>query len=416
MKPAAAVDPEEFQRLLRRNSRLPLVGGVIGAAVFVALIAYLLSVIGWVEHSDRISRSAAEVQRRMIDMETGMRGYVIAGDESFLEPYERALPLVGADLDKLRALVSDNTRQVERVDRIRALSQAWQGFAREVIDKRRGGNTDTGNLVRLGQGKRMTDDIRDEFTAFGNTEQALRATRRAESNNTAAVVVALFILLTVGSAALLALFGRRQLMALSQNYEAALKEQAVQATQLQHQAWLRGAQNDLSAELVGELSAQEIGRKALAFFSKHLGSQVGALYVRERDGSLRRSASYGFSEEAEASQQVLRTGTTLLAQASAQRRTLTVDPVDADYLRVNTGLGEMAPRTVLLLPAAHNGMVNGVVELGLAAPPDERQESLLQLVADSIGSSLSAARYREQLQGALVETQQLNEELQVQQE
>jgi CheY-like chemotaxis protein len=76
----------------------------------------------------------------------------------------------------------------------------------------------------------------------------------------------------------------------------------------------------------------------------------------------------------------------------------------------------MAPKAVLLLPVASDGVVNGVIELGLPGPLDERGSQLLDTVADDIGSSLAAARYREQLQDVLAETQQLNEELQVQQE
>ncbi|SFM89725.1 response regulator [Variovorax sp. OV329] len=416
MKATAAVDPHDFQRLLRRNILLPMIGGVIGAAVFVALIAYLLSQISWVEHSDKVSRTVAEIQRRMIDMETGMRGYVITGDETFLEPYERAVPRIGSDLSSLRELVADNSRQAERVERMRALNEAWQGFAKEVIEQRRTGDSQASDNIRLGRGKRMTDDLRDEFTAFGNTELALRATRSGEASRTAVWVVALFVLVTLGSTALLAFFGRRQLLALSQTYGAALEEQAAQATLLERQSWMRGAQTELSAELVGELNAQEIGRKVLGYFARLLGSQVGAMFVRERDGSLRRVASYGFSDEAEAHQQVFRAGASLVGQAAQERRPIKVDPVEADYLRVNSGLGQMTPRSVIMLPLMHNTLVNGVLELGLAATPDPHQEALMQAVSEIIGTSLTAARYREQLQSALAETQQLNEELQVQQE
>ncbi len=87
MKTASTIDHRDFQRLLSRNVTLPLAGGLLGAVVFVSLIFYLLSVIGWVEHTDRVTRTAAEIQRRSIDMESSMRGFLISGDESFLAPY-----------------------------------------------------------------------------------------------------------------------------------------------------------------------------------------------------------------------------------------------------------------------------------------------------------------------------------------
>ncbi|WP_422086801.1 response regulator [Variovorax sp.] len=415
MNSHSAIDPEDFDRLLSRNLKLPLIGGIFGAMVFVGLILFLLNTIGWVEHTDRVTRAASELQRQSIDMETGMRGFLITGDEAFLEPYQSALPRMKSDTAALRELVSDNRQQVERLDRIAATQATWNEFARSLIAARRAGE-DAQAQVRLGRGKRLTDDMRAEFNAFIDTEQTLRFQRNNNANSTAWWVICLFLLFTLTLTGLVAYFGRRQLMRLSDSYDVVLKEQAAHADRLTHEAWLRGAQTELVGELVGELSAPDMGRKILAFFSRHLGTSVGAMYVRERHGPLRRAASYGFSSAAEATPQVFSPTESLVGQAAAERRRMVIEPVDADYLKVNSGLGEMTPKAVLLLPVASDGMVNGVIELGLPGPLDERGSQLLDVVADDIGSSLAAARYREQLQDVLAETQQLNEELQVQQE
>lgn len=415
MKTPTAIDPDDFDRLLSRNLKLPLLGGLIGALVFVGLIVFLLSTIGAVEHSDRVTRSASELQRRSIDMETGLRGFLITGDESFLEPYQTALPRIKGDIDALGKLVSDNRQQHERLERIAALQQDWNEYARGLIAVRKGGS-DYQQAVRQGRGKQLSDAMRAEFAGFIETEQGLRFQRSEQANRTSWLVVGTFLLFTLLFTGLVAYFGRRQLVRLSNSYDVVLQEQAAHAERLAQQAWLRSAQTELVGELVGELSANDLGRKVLAFCSRHLGSAVGALYVRERDGSLRRAASYGFSMEAEASPQLFSPTQSLLGQAAAERRRMLVEPIQADYLKVNSGLGEMAPSAVLLMPVSSNGVVNGVVELGLPAAPDSRANDLLDLVGEDIGDSLAAARYREQLQDALAETQQLNEELQVQQE
>jgi CheY-like chemotaxis protein/signal transduction histidine kinase len=415
MKTAAAIDTADFERLLSRNIKLPLLGGLFGAVVFVALILYLLSTIAWVEHTDQVVRNASELQRRSIDMETGMRGFLISGQDRFLEPYDAALARVKTDTAALRQLVGDNPQQIERVDRIGSLQGAWNEFAAEMIAARRSGG-DFEAAVKLGRGKRLTDDIRNEFDNFINTEQSLRFQRNAEVKRTSWMVVGLFLLFTLTLSGLVAFFGRRQLVRLSESYDAVLQEQEAHTERLTEQAWLRTAQTELVGELVGELSAADMGRKILAFFSRHLGSTVGALYVRERHGPLRRAASYGFSIEAENAQQVFSPSESLVGQAAAEKRLMLIDPVEADYLKVNSGLGEMRPRAVVLLPVANDGVSNGVVELGLPGTPDQRARDLFEVVAEDIGTSLAAARYREQLQEVLAETQQLNEELQVQQE
>jgi signal transduction histidine kinase/CheY-like chemotaxis protein/CHASE3 domain sensor protein len=415
MKTPTAIDPDDFDRLLSRNLKLPLLGGLIGALVFVGLILFLLSTIRWVEHSDTVTRSASELQRRSIDMETGLRGFLLTGEESFLQPYQTALPRIKGDLDALRKLVSDNRQQSERIDRVAALQDDWNRYAEALIALRRSG-ADYLRPVRDGRGKQISDGMRAEFAAFMETEQALRHQRNGDANRTSWLVVGVFLFFTVLFTGLVAYFGRRQLMRLSDSYDAVLQEQAAHAERLAQQAWLRSLQTEMVGELVGELNANDMGRKVLAFFSRHLGSAVGALYVRERHGSLRRAASYGFSMEAESSPQVFSPTQSLVGQAAAERRRMLVEPIQADYLKVNSGLGEMSPSAVLLVPLSSDGLVNGVLELGLPRAPDARTNDLLDLVAEDIGASLAAARYREQLQDALTETQQLNEELQVQQE
>ncbi|MEJ8851107.1 response regulator [Variovorax rhizosphaerae] len=409
------IDNQAFQRVLSRNVKLPLIAGLVGAVIFAGLIFYLLSVIAWVEHTDQTTRSATEAQRLSVDMESSMRGFLISGDARFLEPYEAAQSRIEGRLSALRAMVGDNQQQVQRIDRILAAQKSWLTYAGELIAARRQ-DEDYRKAVVAGRGRALSEIMRDEYAGFLDTEQTLRFQRNNAANNTSMLVVGSYVLFSLLLTGALAYFGRRQLTQLSGSYEAALAEQSAHADVLNQQAWLRSAQSELAAELVGQLSAQELGRKALAFFGRHLGSSIGALYVRESHGQLRRAASYGFSAEAEAIPQVFAPTQSLLGQAATEKRTMLVEPVPADYLKVNTGLGETAPRAALLLPVTNEGQVNGVLELGLMHRPNERASSLLDAVAGNIGSAVAAARYREQLQDALAETQQLNEELQVQQE
>ncbi|RYF68128.1 MAG: two-component system sensor histidine kinase/response regulator, partial [Comamonadaceae bacterium] len=217
-----AIDPKEFQRVLSRNVKLPLIGGFIGALVFVGLIFYLLSVISWVEHTDRVTRDASELQRLSVDLETGMRGYLLTGDETYLQPYESAQPRLMAGLASLRTMVSDNQTQVDRIDRITTLQTAWNQFAADMIALRRA-NGDYVQAIASGRGKRLFDDMRTGYGNFINVEQTLRFQRNNEANNTAWAVIGLFLFFTLSLAGLLAFFGRRQLVSLSTGYDAVLK-------------------------------------------------------------------------------------------------------------------------------------------------------------------------------------------------
>ncbi|MDI3381549.1 response regulator [Xenophilus aerolatus] len=410
-----ATEQKEFRRLLRRNVQLPLLLGLAGAVVFVALIAYLLAVIGWVEHTDRVTRNATEAQRLQAEMQASVRGYLLTGNDAFLTPYHTAGDQAQNLLTELRGLVADNPPQVARATRLAELQKTWSDYAEDIVARRRRGeNVD--ELVQGGRGKRLADDARSTFAAFVDTERSLRTQRNADANRTAVAVIVGYLLFSGIVSAVLAYVGRRQMVQLSDTYARTIVDLAAQTDQLQQQAWLQGAQTELASQTVGQLTAQELGRQVLDFFGRHAGSVVGAAYVREPQGSLRRAASYGFSREAEAAPQTVLPGEGLVGHAAERGELQVVTPVPPGYLRVTSGLGNADPQALLLLPIRHEGEVNGVVELGLLAPPTPRVLALMRSVAEDAGASMAAARYRERLQDVLAETQQLNEELQVQQE
>jgi len=111
-------DPAIFRRILVRNVSLPLAVGAISALLFIALIAYLIQSQGWVEHSDLGIARAYASEKADLELETGLRGYLLAGDERFLDNFERTMVSVHSDVEQLKALVQDNPEQLQRLDRI----------------------------------------------------------------------------------------------------------------------------------------------------------------------------------------------------------------------------------------------------------------------------------------------------------
>ncbi|PWB31017.1 two-component system sensor histidine kinase/response regulator [Pseudomonas sp. SDI] len=410
-----STDQQSFRRLLSRNIGLPLGVGLLSALVFIAVIAYLLSAIQWVKHTDRVINNATEAVKLSIDMETGMRGFMLTGEEHFLDPYEVAKPRINAELAGLKELVADNPQQVDRLSRLQALQNEWNVFAKEMIELRRQ-NGDYRASISSGRGKRLTDEIRKEFDTFVGMEQQLRQQRNDNVSTTTVVSVSVYLGFVLLLSGLLAYTGRRDLLSLSSNYTANLEAQQRATERLQQQAWLRSGQTRLAEQVLGQLTLPTLGHNILQFFGNYLGSVVAALYVRDDHGNLRRVASYGFSREQDGQEQLLGAQEGLLGQAVMQGRLIRLDDVPEGYFKVNSGLGDGLPRSVLMMPASNDGQINGVVELGFLRPLDERDIEFLELVSDNVGISIESARYRQRLQEVLAETQQLNEELQVQQE
>jgi CheY-like chemotaxis protein/signal transduction histidine kinase len=411
----SAVDEQRFRKLLSRNVSLPLAVGVLSAAFFVILITYLLSAIQWVEHTDRVINNINRSLKLSVDMETGMRGFLLTGDERFLDPYEVAKPSILAELKGLEDLVADNPDQVDRFKRLAAMQESWNQFAQEMITLRRN-NADYATPIQNRRGKRLTDEIRDQYDQAANIEHQLRLTRNTEVTHTTIISVSLYIAFILIVSGILAYVGRRDMTALSSTYAANMKAQQEDAERLSHVAWLRNGQSELAEQVIGQLTLNLLGRNVLQFFAHYLGAVVAAVYVRQEHGGLVRVASYGFSRQQELQEQSIYSGEGVVGKAAEQDQIITLDDVPQDYFKVTSGLGDGSPRSVVVVPTSNDDQVNGVIELGFLRELTQRDIEFLELVAENVGTSIEAARYRQRLQEVLAETQQLNEELQVQQE
>ncbi|MGK5073163.1 response regulator [Janthinobacterium sp. ZB1P44] len=415
MNTKTPIDSFSFRRILARNVTLPLVIGVVTALVFVGLIAYLLSALRSVEHSERVIGNANEVMKLSVDLETGMRGYLLTGDETFLAPYKSGKAKIAVEMSTLLELVSDSSIQVDRLRRIRALQGQWMEYAEAVIAQRRN-NQEFLARVRQGEGKLEFDEIRREFLTFLSMEQRLRQERADSAEGRTMLAVVVFLILSLGMSGLLAYLGRRELLRLSDIYNDALEQRGKDNDVLQEQAWLRTGQTELAAHTSGQLGLPQLGRHVLDFLAHRLDVAVATLYVVDEDGSLRRTAVYGFNEQGVKEKQVFKLGEGLVGETAREKRLKHVQQVPENYLTVTSSLGSGAPLELVLVPVNNEGLVNGVIELGFTHPVSARAKEWLNLIGANIGTSLEAALYRQRLQNVLEETQQLNEELEVQQE
>ena len=413
--PASHPHQENFRRMLTRNIGLPVGVGLLSAAVFLALIFYLLSALGWVERTERAIGAANQIARLDADMETSMYGFLITGDELFLKPYEIAKPRIAAETAALAQFVADNQPQAERLRRIGALQSQWNAFAQNTIELRRK-DAAYQDLIRSAQGRSLTEEIRREFSAFITAEERLLQVRNEEARSITFWGTAAYLLFSLGLSGLLAWVGRHELVRLSASYSEAEQKQAATALLLDQQLWLRTGQRQLAEHTIGQPVVESLGRSVLEFVARYLDVAVAAVYVREDTGNLRRVAAYGFTKDNEAAEQSFYSAEGLVGQAALENRVLQLDDMPDNYLKVTSGLGQGSPRHVLVVPVHNDGQVTGVVELGFLRALGPRDLEFVNMIANNVGSSIYAALHRRRLQDVLEESQRLNEDLQSQQE
>jgi len=137
-----------------------------------------------VTHTYQVLEEVDGVMSSLIGMETGMRGFLVTGDESFLKPYDAGLVSVGAHFAAGRELTLDNPVQTGRWDALGADLDAIKLETLRLIELRRDVGFDTA-LDKLidGTGKSLMDGIRVQVDALGGEERGLLGTRAQESTD-----------------------------------------------------------------------------------------------------------------------------------------------------------------------------------------------------------------------------------------
>jgi hypothetical protein len=193
-----------------------------------------------------------------------------------------------------------------------------------------------------------------------------------------------------------------------------LNEHAEHGELLQQQAWLRTGQSELAQQGIGQLALPQLSSALLQFMARYMGVVVGAFYHRGHDGSFRRVASYGLSDEWEQRNQQIKPAESLVAQAALERRIIRLEPCRPTSRSAPAWAPARRPVCCWRRSTATASQRRD--RTGPAAPISARDIDFLTLVKGNIGTAIESSSARQRLQEVLVETQQLNEELQVQQE
>ncbi|RMD90689.1 MAG: HAMP domain-containing protein [Alphaproteobacteria bacterium] len=181
-------------------------------------LSYIEDSVGWTEHTHEVLENLDAVTASMVDQETGVRGYLVSGDERFLEPYYAGLENFENHFNKVKSLTSDNPAQQARLDKLLEAATTW----REDVAKREialmsdpARQDEARRLEASGIGKASMDAVRRIVDEAANVERGLMQERKAaqaesfESGRTAllvgglasaAIAILAAVLLTLGIA------------------------------------------------------------------------------------------------------------------------------------------------------------------------------------------------------------------------
>jgi signal transduction histidine kinase/DNA-binding response OmpR family regulator len=187
------------------------------AAVAVATVLGGLGVLGYLQVRDLIRDQAAvtaqqdvlarivALQRLIADAETGQRGFVVTGDESYLVPYEQALHDVPEALRDLRAATRANPDEQRRIDTLEPLVGAKFAELADTVELRRSAGFEAAReVVVTNRGQQTMTSIRDLLGRMLSDERAGLLARQERSVAVATRTRAVTVGASVGGVLLVA--------------------------------------------------------------------------------------------------------------------------------------------------------------------------------------------------------------------
>lgn len=140
----------------------------------------------WVNHTNEVLEAAQSIKASAIDMEAGLRGFLLAGQNSFLAPYEAGQKAVFSELHQLQEKLSHNQGQFDLLKQAEQILVDWQrNVATAAIDLRGDIGTtatmdDMAAFVAQGHGEKYFHDFRETMLTFSEIERGLMDERAAQ--------------------------------------------------------------------------------------------------------------------------------------------------------------------------------------------------------------------------------------------
>lgn len=145
----------------------------------------------WVAHTINVTGELNSIGQSLVDMETGLRGYAVGGDENFLEPYHAGLTAFDNHFNSVYKLVSDNPRQIDRLDTLKKTKTSWiNGNVATTIADRKQVNAGKmphqtfESIFNKAEGKAAMDSMRRTLSDAIQVEEDLLVARSQEYEET----------------------------------------------------------------------------------------------------------------------------------------------------------------------------------------------------------------------------------------
>jgi CHASE3 domain sensor protein len=169
---------------------------IVGVFSYQSILNFKETTQG-VAQTQEIRAALGDILSGLMETEAGLRGFIITGEEGFLEPCQTSNDLIHRKIKHLRNLSTDNLNQQQRLDTLGSMIESRLGKVSEIIKVRRVERFDPASQVALtNQGRQEIDTIRKVIEAMNNDGNKLL---KQQSETTKAIAQRTAFIIDLGS-------------------------------------------------------------------------------------------------------------------------------------------------------------------------------------------------------------------------
>lgn len=448
-----------FKRNLLISSLVSLLVLMISSTASFLSIKSLLDSNSWIKHTQQVIYNLNEGSALITEAQTSMRGYLITGDEQFVDRYHQSEEKSNNYFEKVKELTVDNPAQQKQLKELDVLRDNFFKYLNnQVVKKSLGKNSVT---FDLNEGRKMMNELRERIKVVEATEQNLLKIRNENSDRYGSysiilIIVAFIIAFVISIVFLVRILKDYNERALLQaelerkdketadrieaistiagniskgNYDIRVDDTKRDAlgsvgeslnnmgvslktsfNLLSQKEWMQSGVASLNNVMLGDKTLQKLSKDIIEFLCNYTNSSAGVLYVLEEDELY---VAGGYSYIPSKNRERIKKGEGLIGQAIVSRKILELKTLSPDDIQINYALGQLKPTHIVAVPL-FDTRIEGAVELASIYGFSELHLEFLKNVSNNIGIAIKSTQNRKRVLELLEETKSQSEELQLQ--
>src|SRR5690606_2478068 len=355
-----------FQQQVLAGFAATVFGGIILAVTSLLSINRLHNDADWVSKTERVIIAAKQINIRVLEAESGARGYAASGGKTYLEAFHFHAQQLDSEINSLKLLTAVNPAQLLLIDSLQQYVSVRINRLNDIVDARRQLGVEAASQILVLQ------NVLEERERVSLTLQKIIKSEnillQQRKHNTERSVVRTIAIVVIGSLIVFPLltllfyyikktFARQKLI------EERVRQTNSQLQKIskenEYRNWQLTGTSILNKSMRGQMELQPLSHNIITSLAKYLNASIGALYIYDSETTLLLTAGFGFDID-ESPYSSFKLGEGMVGQAAAEKQRIVFNNIPKDYIKVTSSFGESLPKTIVIQPFLFNDKLKGV--------------------------------------------------------